>query len=40
MKVLLLTFGENEEDILARILSFIGNGTELLEFEAGGILHF
>lgn len=29
MKVLLLTFEENEEDILTRILSCIGNRTEI-----------
>ena len=33
MKVLLLTFEENEEDILTRILSCIGNRTEILEYE-------
>ena len=31
MKVLLLTFEENEEDILTRILSCIGNRTDILE---------
>ena len=40
MKVLLLTFEENEEDILTRILSCIGNRTEILEYEDGGILQF
>ena len=40
MKVLLLTFEENEEDILTRILSCIGNRTEILEYEARGILQF
>ena len=38
MKVLLLTFEENEEDILTRILSCIGNRTEILEYEDRGIL--
>ena len=32
MKVLLLTFEENEEDTLTRILSCIGNRTEILEY--------
>ena len=40
MKVLLLTFEENEEDILTRILSCIGNRTEILEYEDRGILQF
>lgn len=40
MKVLLLTFEENEEDTLTRILSFIGNRTEILEYEDRGILQF
>ena len=40
MKVLLLTFEENEEDILTRILSCIGNRTESLEYEDRGILQF
>lgn len=40
MKVLLLTFEENEEDILNRILSCIGNRTEILEYEDRGILQF
>ncbi len=40
MKVLLLTFKENEEDILTRILSCIGNRTEILEYEDRGILQF
>ena len=40
MKVLLLTFEENEEDILTRILSCIGNRTEILEYEDKGILQF
>ena len=40
MKVLLLTFEENEEDILTRILSCIGNITEILEYEDRGILQF
>lgn len=40
MKVLLLTFEENEEDILIRILSCIGNRTEILEYEDRGILQF
>ena len=38
MKVLLLTFEENEEDTLTRILSCIGNRTEILEYEDRGIL--
>ena len=38
MKVLLLTFEENEEDTLTRILSCIGNRTEILEYEDKGIL--
>ena len=40
MKVLLLTFEENEEDILTRILSCIGHRTEILEYEDRGILQF
>ena len=40
MKVLLLTFEENEEDTLTRILSCIGNRTEILEYEDRGILQF
>ena len=40
MKVLLLTFEENEADILTRILSCIGNRTEILEYEDRGILQF
>lgn len=40
MKVLLLTFEENEEDTLTRILSCIGNRTEILEYEDKGILQF
>ena len=40
MKVLLLTFEENEEDILTHILSCIGNRTEILEYEDRGILQF
>ena len=40
MKVLLLTFEENEEDILTRILSCIGNRTEILEYKDRGILQF
>lgn len=40
MKVLLLTFEENEEDILTRILSCIGNRTEILEYEDRGIFQF
>ena len=40
MKVLLLTFEENEEDILTRILSCIGNRTEILEYEDRDILQF
>lgn len=40
MKVLLLTFEENEEDTLTRILSCIGNRTEILEYEDRGILRF
>ena len=40
MEVLLLTFEENEEDILTRILSCIGNRTEILEYEDRGILQF
>ena len=40
VKVLLLTFEENEEDILTRILSCIGNRTEILEYEDRGILQF
>ena len=40
MKVLLLTFEENVEDILTRILSCIGNRTEILEYEDRGILQF
>ena len=36
MKVLLLTFEENEEDTLTRILSCIGNRTEILEYEDKG----
>lgn len=40
MKVLLLTFEENEEDILTRILSCIGKRTEILEYEDRGILQF
>ena len=40
MKVLLLTFEENEEDILTRILSCIGNRAEILEYEDRGILQF
>ena len=40
MKVLLLTFEENEEDILTRILSCIGNRTEILVYEDRGILLF
>ena len=40
MKVLLLTFEENEEGILTRILSCIGNRTEILEYEDRGILQF
>ena len=40
MKVLLLTFEENEEDILTRILSCIGNRTEILVYEDRGILQF
>lgn len=38
MKVLLLTFEENEEDTLTHILSCIGNRTEILEYEDKGIL--
>ena len=38
MKVLLLTFEENEEDTLTCILSCIGNRTEILEYEDKGIL--
>ena len=40
MKVLLLTFEENEEDTLTCILSCIGNRTEILEYEDKGILQF
>ena len=40
VKVLLLTFEENEEDTLTRILSCIGNRTEILEYEDKGILQF
>ena len=40
MKVLLLTFEENEEDILTRILSCIGNRTEILEYVYIGLLKF
>jgi len=40
VKVLLLTFEENEEDTLTCILSCIGNRTEILEYEDRGILQF
>ena len=40
MKVLLFNFEVNEEDILTRILSCIGNRTEILEYEDRGILQF
>ena len=40
MKVLLLTFEEKEEEMLTRILSCIGNRTEILEYEDRGILQF
>ena len=40
MKILVLTFEDDEENIVNRILSCIGNRTEILEYEDRGILQF
>ena len=40
MKILVLTFEDDEENIVNRILSCIGNRTEILEYEDKGILQF
>ena len=40
MKILVLTFEDDEENIVNRILSCIGNRTEILEYEYRGILQF